>query len=155
MILNLLFLKGGPGIEIVCEGLLSDLGLLVRVLPSLSELLDVSIKKFGTVGISHQLFSLGNEVHDHLPLILEAVEDLVLLLNVLLSHLTVATLDLLDRSIPEVINEFKDGNEVISIAVALPVAFCLYESFLDLRDQILVSIDDDFQFFIFFFLLVW
>ena len=47
---------------------------------------------------------------------------------------------LLGLPVPEIINELKDGNEVVSVAVALPVALCLDQGLLDLRNQRLVPL---------------
>lgn len=55
---------------------------------------------------------------------------LILLLNMFLGLLAVGTKDLLDRPVPQVIDELKDGDQVISIGVALPVTFSLHQGFL-------------------------
>ena len=72
------------------------LGLLLGVIPGLTKLLDVTLKELGAVGVLHELLALGDEVHHHLPLVLQLVQHLVLLLNVLLSLLTVGGRQFLD-----------------------------------------------------------
>merc|ERR1712012_607487 len=113
--LNLFVFKGLPRSQIVSEGLLSRLSFLICVIPSLSKLLDVPVQELWTIGILHKLLSLGNEVHDHLPLVLQGVEHLVLLLDVLLRLLAVPTNQLLDGSVPQVVDELEDGDEVVTI----------------------------------------
>ena len=98
VILHFLLLKGCPGIEVVRESFLPHLSLLIRVVPGLPQLLDVAIEELGTVGVLHQFLTLSDEVHHHLPLVLQAVENLVLLLNMLLGHLAVTALNLFNRS---------------------------------------------------------
>ena len=78
------------------------LGLLLGVVPGLAKLLDVTLEELGAVGVFHELLALGDEVHHHLPLVLQLVEHLVLLLNVLLSLLAVGRRQFLYR--PEIIN---------------------------------------------------
>ena len=51
----------------------------------------------------------------------------------LLSLFTVTAKKFLDRSVSQVINKLKYGNKIITIGVALPVAFCLHQSFLDIN----------------------
>ena len=53
----------------------------------------------------------------------------------LLSLFTVTAKKFLDRSVSQVINKLKYGNKIITIGVALPVAFCLHQSFLDINMQ--------------------
>jgi hypothetical protein len=74
--LRLLILKDLPGLEVVRQRLLPDLGLLVGVLPGLPQLLHMALQELGTVGVLHQLLTLGDEVQDHLPLVLQAVQHL-------------------------------------------------------------------------------
>ena len=78
------------------------LGLLLGVIPGLAKLLYMTLKELGAVGVFHELLALGDEVHHHLPLVLQLVEHLVLLLNVLLSLLAVGRRQFLYR--PEIIN---------------------------------------------------
>ena len=70
---------------LTCQCLLPLLCLLVGVLPGLLELVDMTLKELWAVWVLHQLLSLGHEVCDHPPFVVQGVEHLVLLLNVLLS----------------------------------------------------------------------
>ena len=88
--LLLLALEGLPRVHVVHQRLLPGLRLLLCVIPGLAKLLDVTLEELGAVGILHELLALGDEVHHHLPLVLQLVEHLVLLLNVLLSLLAVS-----------------------------------------------------------------
>ena len=70
---------------LTCQCLLPLLCLLVGVLPGLLELVNMTLKELWAVWVLHQLLSLGHEVCDHPPFVVQGVEHLVLLLNVLLS----------------------------------------------------------------------
>ena len=70
---------------LTCQCLLPLLCLLVGVLPGLLELVDVTLKELWAVWVLHQLLSLGHEVCDHPPFVVQGVEHLVLLLYMLLS----------------------------------------------------------------------
>ena len=116
MILDFLGLENLPGAEVVRQSFLPHLRFFCCVLPGLSQLLHVAVQELGTfyrvdkkkskindrclvpICVFHQLLALGNEIHHHLPLVLQAVDDFVVLLNVLLCHLTAGADDLLDRS---------------------------------------------------------
>jgi hypothetical protein len=56
---------------------------------------------------------------------------LVLFLNVLLSLLAIGAEELLHGAVPQVVDELKDGDEVVTIGVALPVALRLHQGFLN------------------------
>ena len=58
---------------------------------------------------------------------------LVLFLNVLFRGFTVAAEELLDGAVSEVVDELEDGDEVVPVGVALPVAFSLHKGFLKIQ----------------------
>ena len=116
MILDFLGLENLPGAEVVRQSFLPHLRFLCSVLPGLSQLLHVAVQELGTfyivdkkkiqnqrclvpICVFHQLLALGNEIHHHLPLVLQAVDDLVMFLNMFLRHLTAAADNLLDGSL--------------------------------------------------------
>ena len=59
--------------------------------------------------------------------------NLILLLDVLLCLFAVGAEQLLDGSIPQVIDELKDGDEVVTVGVALPVALSLHQGLLQTK----------------------
>ena len=60
----------------------------------------------------------------------EENSHLILLLDVLLSLLAVGAEELLHGPVPQVVDELKDGDEVVAVGVALPVALCLHQRLL-------------------------
>merc|ERR1740123_1313142 len=123
------------------EKLQSLSGLVLGVLPSVLDSLDISLKELGLVGILEDDLTLGDEVCDNVPLGVQLGERLLLSLNKLINILETRGGDVSGGGEHDSIKELNMGLEFITIGVALPVEVHHNSGLLDIGDEVLVALD--------------
>merc|ERR1712012_466698 len=123
------------------EKLKSVSGLVLGVLPSVLDPLDIGLKELGLVGVLEDDLTLGNEVCDNIPLGVQLGEGLLLSLNELINILKAGGSNVSGGGKHDSIKELNMGLELITIGVALPVEVNHDSGLLDIGDQLLVALD--------------
>merc|ERR1719384_2606013 len=119
------------------EKLQSLSGLVLGVLPSVLDSLDIGLKELGLVRVLEDDLPLGNEVCDNVPLGVQLGEGLLLSLNKLINILEARGSNVSGGGEHDSVKELNMGLELITIGVALPVEIHHDSSFLDIGDQLL------------------
>merc|ERR1740123_1016248 len=123
------------------EKLQSLSGLVLGVLPSVLDSLDIGLKELGLVWILEDDLTLGNKVCDNVPLGVQLGERLLLSLNKLINILKTRGSDVSGGGEHDSIKELNMGLELITIGVALPVEVHHNSGLLDIGDELLVLLD--------------
>merc|ERR1719412_2135925 len=142
-----------PGLLGVHKELQSIRGLLLGIIPTLLNPLDITLKELGFVRVLKDDLALSNEVHNNIPLAIKLNQGLLLPLNELIHILDTGWGDVTGGGKHDTIQELNMGLQLITIGVALPVEIHHERSLLYIWDQLLMLLDKNTKFLILSFLL--
>merc|ERR1719361_1904196 len=110
-----------PSLLGVLEQLQPILCLLLGVIPTLLDPLDVALKELGFVGVLKNLLTLLNQVIDHIPLGIQLDKGLLLPLNELVNILHAGGSNVTGGGEHDAVKELNMGLQLVTVGVALPV----------------------------------
>merc|ERR1719412_424941 len=142
-----------PGLLGVLKELQPVLGLLLGIIPTLLNPLDITLKELGFVRVHKNLLALLNEVIDNIPLRVKLNQRLLLPLNKLIHILDTGWGDVTGGRKHDTVQELNMGLQLITIGVALPVEIHHDRGLLYAGNELLMLLDQNIQFLILSFLL--
>merc|ERR1711884_304622 len=99
----------------------SVIGLLLGVIPTVLETLDIGLKELGFVRVLQDDLALGNEICDHSSLGVELSQGLLLPLDQLVNILNARGGDVPGGGQHDTVQELNMGLQLVTVGVALPV----------------------------------
>merc|ERR1719278_2152027 len=96
-------------------------GLVLGVLPSVLDSLDIGLQELGFVGVLEDDLTLGNEICHDVPLSIELRERLLLSLNQFINILQTGRSDVSGGGQHDSVQELNMGLQLVTVGVALPV----------------------------------
>merc|ERR1712012_1404645 len=130
------------GILGLIEELKSVLSLLLGVLPSILDSLDIGLKELGFVRVLKDDLTLGNEISDNVSLGIKLRERLLLSLYEFINILKARGSNVSGGRQHDSIQELNMRLQLITIGIALPVEIHHDSSLLNIGDQLLVLLDE-------------
>merc|ERR1712168_527129 len=143
-----------PGILGFLEELESVLSLLLGVIPSNFDTLDMSLKELGFVGVLKNLLAFVNGISDDTSLGLKLNKRLLLSLNELINILNTGRSDVSGGGHHDSIKEFNMGLQLITIGIAFPVQINHNLGLGHGRNEFFVLLDKSIEFVAFALLLI-
>merc|ERR1719219_1171297 len=134
-----------PSLLGVLEQLQPILCLLLGVIPTLLDPLDVALKELGFVGVLKNLLTLLNQVIDHIPLGIQLDKGLLLPLNELVNILHTGGSNVTGGGEHDAVKELNMGLQLVTVGVALPVQVDHDRGLLDAGNELLVLLDEHIQ----------
>merc|ERR1711868_251490 len=129
------------GILGLIEELESVLGLLLGLLPSVLDTVDIGLKELGFVRVLEDDLTLGNEICDNVSLGIKLRKGLFLSLNQLIHILKTRWSNFSGGRQHDSIKELNMGLQFITIGITLPVEIHNDSSLLDIGDELLMLLD--------------
>merc|ERR1719427_246490 len=130
-----------PGLLGVHKELQSIRGLLLGIIPTLLNPLDITLKELGFVRVLKDDLALSNEVHNNIPLAIKLNQGLLLPLNELIHILDTGWGDVTGGGKHDTVQELNMGLQLITVGVALPVEIHHDLSLHDSGNELLMLLD--------------
>merc|ERR1711868_259872 len=129
------------GILGLIEKLKSVLSLLLGLLPSVLDTVDIGLKELGFVRVLEDDLTLGNEICNNVSLGIKLREGLLLSLNQLINILKTRWSNFSGGRQHDSIKELNMGLQFITIGITLPVEIHHDSGLLDIGDELLMLLD--------------
>merc|ERR1719418_43501 len=134
-----------PGLLGVLEQLQPILCLLLGVIPTLLDPLDITLKELRFVGMLQDNLTLGNEINNNVLLGIKLDKGLLLPLNELIDILHAGGSNVTGRREHDAVEELNMGLQLVTIGVALPVQINHDRGLLNAGNELLVLLDEHIQ----------
>merc|ERR1719362_184972 len=134
-----------PGLLGVLEQLQPILCLLLGVIPTLLDPLDIALKELRFVGMLQDNLTVGNEINNNVLLGIKLDKGLLLPLNELINILHAGGSNVTGGREHDAVEELNMGLQLVTVGVALPVQVNHDRGLLNAGNELLVLLDEHIQ----------